>query len=190
MMQRGSFNALARGGAGRNRFVTGSDTPFGKYVIKAVQFGRPISRSYGTGKVFMEPVSGEAKDSGRTLLRIHGGGNSRKLPDPFAPYQELIATDGCVRVANADAEAISSMLKEMGIDDDDFVYVGSADYLKKLSWVDSNLWVALQKENTSVFDQQIRNGFERLLNELNLRRLQEEGRGTAESKLCLGTVCR
>ena len=94
-----------------------------------------------------------------------------------------------VRVANADAETISELLEAMGFGGDDYVYVGTDQYLKSLSLTDSNLRLALQKEGKSTFEEQIRIGFQRLINELNLRRLQDEGRGSAESKICFGSGC-
>ncbi len=133
----------------------------------------------------MKEVSGEAVESERSLIRIHGGGS--RLQDPYAPYQALVATHGCVRVANADAEAISQILNDFGIDGDDYVYVGTPQYLQTFSLKDMNLRIMLNQEQ--IFQRRIANSFEKLFLEF-WRRGEEESRGSAESKICFGEQCR
>lgn len=180
MMNRGTFNGLARGVGGRNRMIRNSDTPFGKYRITQAQGGQQLGRAYGTGKVRLEPVAGEIMSSGRDLIRVHGGGS--RLPDPYLPRQELVATEGCIRVANADAELISEILKDYKLDGDDYLYVGTEEYLRTFALGDTNLAIALSQENNSVFRQQLRNGFEQLMLELWRKKSEEETRGEAESR--------
>ena len=43
---------------------------------------------------------------------IHGGGSG--LPDPYASYQGWVPTYGCLRMQNADGEALSKMIIEAG----------------------------------------------------------------------------
>ena len=104
------YHGLARGTAGTDRMVTNADTPFGRYLYSSSQGGTDKSRlgaSYGTGKINMTPDAGEALDSGRTGVAIHGGGSNPKLvPDPYAGDQTLISTHGCVRLHNDDVNSL------------------------------------------------------------------------------------
>lgn len=52
------------------------DTPFGAYRFQGTQGGQASSRlgpGFGTGKILMEGLFGEIMDSGRSLIRLHGG---------------------------------------------------------------------------------------------------------------------
>ncbi|MBI5299188.1 MAG: L,D-transpeptidase family protein [Deltaproteobacteria bacterium] len=63
-------------------------------------------KSYGLGKINMEPVSGNALIAKNKYRRngfaIHGGGKSKLVPDPFKPEQGWAPTQGCVRMQNRD----------------------------------------------------------------------------------------
>ncbi len=133
----GPYEGLAAG-QHRGRMTKDGDTPFGVYkaLTNPTQGGKASSRlgdGYGTGKVFFEGVSGEIIDSKRSLIRIHGGGTG--LPDSYAMTQELIPTNGCVRLLNMDVNDLVKDINELGESGDplDRVFIGDADYLNNLA---------------------------------------------------------
>jgi RHS repeat-associated protein len=68
---------LAAGIGGRDRMQTNADTPYGIYSFDGTQGGTADSRlgiAFGTGKIIISGLSGEIVDSGRSLIRLHGGG--------------------------------------------------------------------------------------------------------------------
>ena len=113
-----------------------SDTPFGVYKINRVEGGTDKTRldeAYGTGKIVLDAVEGEAKDNGRTGIAIHGGGSM--LADPFAPEQDLKGTNGCTRCHNSDVNELIKLTKglEKNGDKVDHVFIGDAEYIDSLA---------------------------------------------------------
>ena len=139
------YNGLARGGAGPSRMVENGDTPFGRYLYTGSQGGTAQSRlgiAYGTGKISMDPDAGEALDSGRTNIRIHGGGSPLGDPGAYAGDQKLISTNGCVRLHNDDVDSLigdihtlQTVNGEQNVGDS--IYVGDMNTLSFMAGADA-----------------------------------------------------
>ena len=139
------YRGLARGTAGPSRMVTNGDTPFGRYLYTGSQGGAAQSRlgiAYGTGKISMDPDAGEALDSGRTNIRIHGGGSPLGDPGAYAGDQQLISTHGCVRLHNDDVDSLigdihtlQTVNGEQNVGDS--IYVGDMNTLSFMAGVDA-----------------------------------------------------
>jgi len=136
------FEGRAAGTAGPGRMVKNGDTPFGIYSYDQSEGGRKSYRaprdpdSYGTGKIFITPLYGEALDTtpkARGDLRVHGGGSG--LPDSYAPTQDLIETHGCVRLQNRDVDSLIGALKGLKDKKDpvEYVFIGDNAYLNNLA---------------------------------------------------------
>jgi hypothetical protein len=97
-------------GTPERRALINGDTPFGVYLSGKGEPGnetvleRSGEREYGPWKVCFEPILREpgAEANKRDLIREHGGGSD--LPDPFAKYQMLTPTKGCMRFYNIDMD--------------------------------------------------------------------------------------
>jgi RHS repeat-associated protein len=132
---RGSYFTLSRGSS-HDRTKTGADTPFGKYKVTGTEGGKENSKlgvAYGTGKVRLEGIEGEIADTGRTDIRIHGGGT--KLGEhAYDANQGLVPTAGCVRAENADVNEMIGTIKALGKEGDpvDYAFVGDETYLREL----------------------------------------------------------
>ena len=105
-------DCLLEGIAGEDRMVTDSDAPFGKYQIASDPFIMGSSSgkkrtAYGPNpRLSFEPIKGsgdEADESGRSLIRIHGG---RQETESFEPRKNpyLMRTHGCIRIMDHDAK--------------------------------------------------------------------------------------
>jgi L,D-transpeptidase catalytic domain len=99
---------LAKGQTANYRIPKG-DTPPGLYrcgQITQTRKGEPwhIWRSFGEYFIDMVGLEQNEEKFNRAGCGIHGGGSG--LPDPLAPYQELVPTHGCIRVRNKDLEDI------------------------------------------------------------------------------------
>jgi hypothetical protein len=92
-------NDVMRGSA------AGADGPFSTHNVVGVRppyGGDP--RSYGPPGAYID--TGDSR--GRN---IHGGGNnSRLIPDPFAPRQGWLATEGCTRGQNEDVISLGGVI--------------------------------------------------------------------------------
>ena len=105
-----SYSALAKG-VTRNRMITNGDTPHGLYKITGwIVPGKnqPASRrrSYGPNpRLKIKGIKGEAKESGRTLLRVHGGDKSEN--------GKLRPTHGCIRLSNEDIKDLFDSVKTL-----------------------------------------------------------------------------
>jgi RHS repeat-associated protein len=102
------YDGLAAGN-GRDRMATDNDTPYGTYSYDGFQGGTADSRlgiGYGTGKIIISGLSGEITDSGRSLIRLHGGGTNLEDPGAYALNQELLPTHGCVRMHNGNVNEL------------------------------------------------------------------------------------
>ena len=80
--------------------------------------------------------SGEIVDSGRSLIRLHGGGSG--LPSrgqsPYQLDQDLLATQGCVRMKNGEVNALIQAINNLPKDDPlEFVFIGDSPYLDGLA---------------------------------------------------------
>jgi hypothetical protein len=101
-----NHTAIAHGNVGRRPTLPYGDTPTGTYAIpRATATGdgtKYNSKSYGpNGALVLQPTGGEAEEAarnGRVGLLIHGG-------DPDSSGR-LRATNGCVRLSNADIKAL------------------------------------------------------------------------------------
>ncbi|MDH3528872.1 MAG: hypothetical protein OEQ28_04850 [Acidobacteriota bacterium] len=133
------MSALAAGrmsGGQRTRTVTNGDTPFGVYRNGGLEGGEPsdrLGRGWGTGRIRMSNVSGEAVTHGRFGFYIHGGGSG--LRSPYALDQPLRATLGCVKVSNRDVNRLIMYAKLFAQGDDplDRMFVGTVASLKQLA---------------------------------------------------------
>jgi RHS repeat-associated protein len=115
------------------------DTPFGVYGYESTEGGTSASRlgaAFGTGKIRVHGVYGEIIDSGRSLIRLHGGGTNllkRKPPeDPYDLDQELLPTGGCVRMKNGDINGLIQAIGNLP-KDDPLEFIGNAPYLNGLA---------------------------------------------------------
>ena len=113
-----SVNALGRG-EHRDQMKTYGDTPTGTYKVgKVEKDGSWNKATYGSAKIHLTPLSGDAKKSGRTRLRIHGGkSGSEKLgpyyPKVFKGRNDLRPTQGCLRVCNSDATRLANEINKI-----------------------------------------------------------------------------
>jgi hypothetical protein len=79
------------------------DTPPGVYYLGAIyndQANGTMERAYGWLTFDMVDLEGREDGNDRAGICLHGGGSA--LPDPFAPYQKLVPTYGCIRMHNQD----------------------------------------------------------------------------------------
>lgn len=114
---KGSYKALAKG-QNRNRMVKDGkgDTPHGTYKIPGWRDpDNPQSaknkKSYGPNpRLMIEGETGEAKDSNRDLLRVHGGDKSSD--------GELRSTHGCIRLSNEDMKTLYDNTQELEANDE------------------------------------------------------------------------
>jgi len=119
-----------------NRGQHNSDTPFGVYKINRIEGGTDkdrLGKAYGTGKIVLDAVEGEAKDNGRTGIAIHGGGSM--LANPYESEQDLKGTAGCTRCQNSDVNELIQLAKglEKNGDKVDHVFIGDAEYIDSLA---------------------------------------------------------
>ena len=107
------FHGQGRG-QGRDRTQKNNDTPFGVYKPTpndwhggngngtqggvSGQAARNDNSRFGTGIVYMTPVSGEVVNNNRTDIYIHGG--------PSLEDNQQLANNGCVRLANQDINTL------------------------------------------------------------------------------------
>jgi hypothetical protein len=97
-------------GQNPNWRLRGGDTPPSVYKLGVLYDDRAngtMLRAYGWQFYDMIDCDNVRREdgentNGRSGVGLHGGGSS--LADPFAPYQKLVATLGCLRMFNADLE--------------------------------------------------------------------------------------
>lgn len=77
------------------------DTPPGLYSVGVI-YDTKGERAYGRWCLDLEDLENQETGNGRAGISLHGGGSAS--PDPFAPWQGLPATHGCIRVNNWDLE--------------------------------------------------------------------------------------
>lgn len=77
------------------------DTPPGLYKAGTV-YDTKGERAYGRWCIDLEDLENQETGNGRAGISLHGGGSASL--DPFAPWQGLPATHGCIRVNNWDLE--------------------------------------------------------------------------------------
>lgn len=101
-------DCLLEGIGGENRLIKNSDTPFGTYQISNtetfISSNSTNIDSYGPNpRLVFEPIKGkgdEADRSGRSAIRIHGGGQEG------TSNPTLKRTKGCIRVWDSDAKRL------------------------------------------------------------------------------------
>jgi len=97
-------------GQHRNWKKPQGDTPPGSYkagIIYTQVRGRDsnaVCNSYGRYCVDLIDLEGQETGNGRGGISLHGGGTG--LPDPWAEYQMLLNTEGCIRTHNKDLEDV------------------------------------------------------------------------------------
>lgn len=85
-------------GQSENWHEPGGDTPPGLYLLGHV-YTTTGEAPYGPYCIDLEDLEGQETSNGRAGISLHGGGSG--CPDPFADFQPLLPTHGCVRVHNA-----------------------------------------------------------------------------------------
>ena len=96
-------------------WVRGGATPPGTYRIGQVWRDKDngeMTRGYGWIVFDMVDLEGREDGNGRSGIAVHGGGSS--LADPYAPYQTLVPTLGCIRMHNADLIKVDDLVKTGG----------------------------------------------------------------------------
>jgi len=134
------FVGLAIAGNSNRMLGNGQgDTPFGVYQYTGTQGGQTSSQlgeGFGTGKILMDGGFGEIVDSGRDLIRLHGGGSGlrKRGQNPYALEHDLLPTQGCVRMKNRDVNALIQAIKTLPKDDPlEFIFIGDAAYVNGLA---------------------------------------------------------
>jgi len=98
-------------GQNNNWKATNGDTPQGLYKIGAVYKDyennsnppySPTLASYGWYSFDLVELENQEAGNGRAGIMIHGGGSALGWPGAWAPFQDLLATLGCVRFHNQD----------------------------------------------------------------------------------------
>ncbi len=122
------FYVRAEGVGGRDRMVTDSDTPLGVYDIPDENMWRQgysigdLRKSYGQyDRLVMNGQSGEIIDSGRDLIRIHGGRQETynvatgewERADPIL----LERTKGCLRAYDSDVRKLKEITDNLKNED-------------------------------------------------------------------------
>jgi RHS repeat-associated protein len=135
------FNVRLEGVGGRNRMNDNSDTPLGIYDIpdnKSDMWMTGGSRAaYGPNpRLVLNGKSGEIKDSGRDLIRIHGGRqevfkNGRWIPNP---NPSLNPTQGCLRAYDSDMVSLKEIVDGI-MDEDPEEYGGELNIVDDLQFV-------------------------------------------------------
>ena len=112
-----AFPVLGRGsrGPGQTEMLKNGNTPTGVYSGNVFQENTGLPKdSYGPwGRVRLEPVSGNAlaaKRHHRSGLLIHSG--SLGSTHSFLGAGQLRATNGCLRVSDADMLRLKEIIKE------------------------------------------------------------------------------
>ena len=92
-----AFPALAWGQHENWRAPNG-DTPPGLYKCGVI-YTTTGEAPYGPFCIDLVDLENQETGNGRAGISLHGGGSG--CPDPFADFQPLLPTHGCVRVHNA-----------------------------------------------------------------------------------------
>src|ERR1017187_10394646 len=70
-----------------------------------------IGASYGKGYFYLQEMEGQEQRYNRAGEGWHGGGTG--LADPLADFQELLATEGCVRSHNKDIQVLATVFHQV-----------------------------------------------------------------------------
>ena len=113
------FQVRGEGVKGHNRMLPENDTPLGIYDIPDnypwIKGGSRMS--YGPyHRLVMIPKSGEIKESGRDLIRIHGGRQEIQTEDGKwvkKEKPELKKTDGCLRAYDEDVKKFKEITDDL-----------------------------------------------------------------------------
>lgn len=119
------FTVRAEGIRGHDRMKEGADTPLGKYkipkncwIIPDFSTSKDKIRAYGQyPRLIMEGAEGEIIESGRSLIRIHGGRQEiyDAESDTWKPIDnpELKRTEGCLRAYDIDMRSFKAVIDEI-----------------------------------------------------------------------------
>ena len=106
---------------GRDRTVSESDTPTGKYKIlewRRTGNARYSIQSFGPNPLLaLQYESGEAFNYGRFGIHTHGGGNQGNNP------KELKSTQGCIRMADDDIKELKTIVDALVDDNPEYLEV-------------------------------------------------------------------
>jgi hypothetical protein len=123
------FKVRLEGVGGRNRLEENNDTPLGTYDIpdkKDTWLTGKSRKAYGpNARLSLTGVSGEIKESGRDLIRIHGGRqetpiyNDKKEIIGWKPIPdaELQKTHGCLRTHDQDVKTLKETTDRLEAND-------------------------------------------------------------------------
>lgn len=119
------FKVRLQGTGGSDRMVKNSDTPTGTYDIpdKNPWISGGSRQSYGPHpRLALTPESGEILESGRDLIRIHGGRqetfNSETGQWEPVDNPSLKKTQGCMRCYDEDIKTLKSITDALEANDD------------------------------------------------------------------------
>jgi RHS repeat-associated protein len=118
------FNIRAEGTGGRDRMQTKADTPLGVYDIPNDNpwITGGSRQSYGpNARLNMSPESGEIVDSGRDLIRMHGGRQEayNKVTKKWEAVSnaQLKKTHGCLRAYDTDMATFKQITDNLQTND-------------------------------------------------------------------------
>lgn len=112
------FEVRLEGAGGRNRMKQSADTPLGVYNIPDNDFwiSGKSRKSYGPNKrLSLDGKSGEIKQSGRSLIRIHGGRQEAQVNGRWVALSnpELSRTQGCLRAYDRDMVRFNEIIDDL-----------------------------------------------------------------------------
>jgi RHS repeat-associated protein len=121
------FQVRAEGAGGHDRMKENNDTPYGTYDIPDKGAWLPPSKNrgaYGPNYILiMIPESGEALESGRSLLRTHGGRQEKydQKTGQWVPVDDpvLKKTLGCLRACDDDMKNLKNITDQLQANDKD-----------------------------------------------------------------------
>jgi hypothetical protein len=123
------FNVRAQGTAGSDVYTTNADTPTGVYDIPdenmwiAGSSSGNKRKAYGPNhRLILTPLAGEILDTGRDLIRVHGGRQEvyNKETGTWEDIEdfELKKTHGCLRSSDCDVRTLKEITDALQAADD------------------------------------------------------------------------
>lgn len=113
------FKVRVEGVGGTDRMKTSANTPTGTYDIpdKNMWISGGSRKSYGPyARLSLTPESGEIKESGRDLIRIHGGRQEvQNEKGEWIPVENpvLKKTEGCMRCYDTDIKTLKEITDQL-----------------------------------------------------------------------------
>jgi len=169
------FNVRAEGVGGTNRMKKNSNTPLGVYDIPDKRGGawtKGGSRlAYGpNARLLMTPESGEIVESGRDLIRMHGGRQEKmnETTGEWEPIQDarLKKTQGCLRCFESDIidfKAITDLLEKNDKDE----FGGKVTIVDDLSESDAQSLVVTKANGKKASKKETERLFDRIFKNIN-----------------------